>query len=197
MSDFVRELERVYPATVKSLRRADQEDLIHQFESFLREDLSGVSEPARWLPLYLKTRSVPGKILQASEWEWAHFVCQIVDYGRRPLDAGQVHINASMQFIELHESVPDLRRDPGLYGIFVFAGRVHSRQFALGEALLLETLHEDRKFSRAQLIEVARLEAESWPQLRATDWDALITELIQAGVLTEGAAPGSSVGGTR
>lgn len=65
MTDFVRELERVYPATVKSLRRADQEDLIHQFENFLMEDLSGVSEPARWLPLFLKTRAVPGKILQA------------------------------------------------------------------------------------------------------------------------------------
>ncbi|MBX3019193.1 MAG: hypothetical protein KF767_15005 [Bdellovibrionaceae bacterium] len=185
MTDFVRELERVYPATVKSLRRADQEDLIHQFENFLMEDLSGVSEPARWLPLFLKTRAVPGKILQASEWEWAHFVCQIVDYGRRPLDPGQIHINPSMQFIELHESVPDLRRDSGLYGIFVFGNRVHSRQFALGEALLLETLHEDRKFSRSQLIEAARIEAQSWPQLQAVDWDSLLNEMTVAGVLTE------------
>lgn len=185
MSDFVSELERVYPATVRSLRRADQEDLIHQFENFLMEDLSGVSEPARWLPLFLKTRAVPGKILQASEWEWAHFVCQIVDYGRRPLDPGQIHINVSMQFIELHEAVPDLRRDPGLYGIFVFGTRVHSRQFALAEALLLETLHEDRKYTRAQLIEAAKIEAESWPQLRATDWEGLIQEMSAAGVLTE------------
>jgi hypothetical protein len=188
MSDFVSELERVYPTTVRSLRRADQEDLIHQFENFLLEDLSGVQEPARWLPLFLKTRSVPGRILQASEWEWAHFVCQVVDYGKRPLDPGQIHINVSMQFIELHEVVPDLRRDPGLYGIYMLGSRVYSRQFSLAEALILETLHEDRKFSKSQLIEAAKSEAESWPQLRPTDWQALLEELAKVGVLIEGKA---------
>jgi len=186
MSDFVRELERVYPTTVRSLRRADQEDLIHQFENFLLEDLSGVSEPARWLPLYLKTRSVPGRILQASEWEWAHFVCQIVDYGKRPLDPGQIHINVSMQFIELHEAVPDLKRDPGLYGIYVVSSRVFSKQFSLAEALILETLHEDRKYSRGQLVECAQFEAEGWSQLRNTNWEQLIEEMTRVGVLVEG-----------
>lgn len=183
MSDFVRELERVYPTTVRSLRRADQDDLIHQFESFLLEDLSGVSDPARWLPLFLKTRSVPGLILKSSEWEWAHFVCQVVDYGRRPLDVGQVHYHPSMQFIELHESVPDLKLDAGLYGIYCAQNKVYSRQFSLAEALVLETLHEDRKFSHEQLITWVKLEAESWPKLKDTDWQALVTELTRVGVL--------------
>ena len=185
MSDFVSELERVYPTTVRSLRRADQEDLIHQFENFLQVDLSGVAEPARWLPLYLKSRSVPGRILQASEWEWAHFVCQVVDYGKRPLDIGQIHINVSMQFIELHETVPDLQRDPGLYGIYAMSSRVYSKQISLAEALLLETLHEDRKFTREQLIGFAELEAEAWPQLKNTNWVDVVTELVRIGVLIE------------
>lgn len=185
MSDFVRELERVYPTTVRSLRRADQEDLIHQFENFLQEDLSGVTEPARWLPLFLKTRAVPGMILQASEWEWAHFVCQVVDYGRRPLEKDQIHINISMQFIELHEAVPELRRDPGLYGIYCLNSRVYSKQFSLAEALVLESLHEDRKFNREQLIEFCKMEAEAWPQLKHTDWTFLLQEMCRIGVLVE------------
>lgn len=189
MSDFVRELERVYPTTVKSLRRADQEDLIHQFESFLSEDLAGVSEPARWLPLFLKTRSVPGLILQASEWEWAHFVCQVVDYGRRPLDLEQIHFHPSMQFIELHDMVPDLRREPGLYGIYFHAGRVLSRQFALTEALILESLHEPRKFSRKSLIEFVEEASLKWPQMSGVNWLQLIQELVQVGVLVEGPSP--------
>lgn len=185
MSDFVRELERVYPTTLRSLRRADQDDLIHQFETFLQEDLSGVSEPARWLPLFLKTREVPSLILQASEWEWAHFVCQIIDFGRRPLDEEQIHYNPSMQFIELHAPVPDLNREPGLYGIYRMNSKVYARQFCLGQALILESLHEDRKFNRAQLIRFVEEEAQAWPNLRDSDWDVLIDEMLECGALVE------------
>lgn len=183
MSDFVRELERVYPTTVLSLRRAACEDLIVQFESFLDTELAGVNEPARWLPLYLKTRAVPPVILQASEWEWAHFICQAVDFGRRPLDPDQVHINSSMQFIELHDRVPDLGKEPGLYGIFRTRSGVQHRFFPLAEALIMESLHEDRKFTKQQLAEYAAMEAEEWPGLRGVPWSEVIDDMIRAGVL--------------
>ena len=185
MSEFVRELERVYPTTIRSLRRAACEELIFEFEGFLDAELAGVNEPARWLPLYLKSREVPPLILQASEWEWAHFICQAVDFGRRPLDAGQIHYNSSMQFIELHNRVPELDKDRGLYGIFRSKNGIQHRFFPLAEALILESLHEDRKFSKTQLAEYAAFEAESWPGLKGINWSQLIDEMIAAGVLVE------------
>lgn len=173
-----------FSKTIETLERQGYGALTESFEyemqfQQLRLDL-------RWFPVFLKMQNCPQRLLELAEFEYLRAQVYSSDMGRPRTEPGLVALNPSAQFMEVHEALPELGREPGLYCLVKDGARFFEMELSLPQALLLDLLREDRKFTPEQLVAQAEIHPVKLP-LGREDWIRTLETLIERGVVLSGA----------
>lgn len=172
-----------FSKTIEALHKHGLESYVSGFEyelhfHQLRLDL-------RWFPVFLKMQNCPARLLSLAEFEYLRAQVYGTEMGAPRIDQGLLALNPSAQFMEVHESLPELGRGPGLYCMVRANGRFFEMELSLPQALLLDLLREDRKFTREQLLKQAEIHEVRLP-LSREEWSRTLTTLIERGVIAQG-----------
>lgn len=179
-------LHSVFPRTVELLHERRLSYLKDQFRKALLEDLmiASSSDHPRWFPVFLKFQGIRREILEVAEYEYlTHFV-EKIDLGKRKQDQGEIQLNPSVQFVELHYDQPKLGKRSGLYCFFKAREKFNEFKLEITQALIADLLQEGRKYSKSQLAEMAKLHAMG-SHRSVGDWLETIEEMISLGILVE------------
>lgn len=171
------ELQSIFPQTLASLRAQKLESVVVDFHRFCTNDLTQTSDAKGWFPVFLKAQGLSTEVTEICHYEWLKFSCVSLDWGAPKLDQGQIAITPGTQFINIENAAAALSCQPGPVAIYSQNGKAKSKSLTKAEALCLDTLNEDRKFNRAQLIDFLKMEGLRIPDLEKTDWENVINEL--------------------
>lgn len=201
--DLGQAMRNVFPHTLDVLQRQGNIILTEHFSVELTRwgSVLGDQSWAHWFPAFLKLQAVPSQILELAEFEYLRDLVERQDFGRARLDPGQVGLVAGAQFVFLSVAQPLLGKAPGLYCLFRSAvapvafhsvdqtwAKENPKNSAVElllrpqDAVLIDLLHEPRKFNRQQLVDQAELEgvAPRESLIEARD------HLLSSGLLVEG-----------
>lgn len=141
------------------------------FVGFLRQKFPGQSE-----------------ILETAHWEWVQAWIEIQPFDGESLsEPGIVALNPSLQIVTLSRKNPILKRDKGMYA-FIYnsaTATVGERPLDLVDALFIDLLQEDRKYSKKQLLEMASLSLKAAPALSSEEMEKKFLSLVADGILKD------------
>lgn len=177
------ELNRIYPRTLDSLKKERLDSMVGEFKRFCLNDLSDTTDIPRWLPVFLKAQGAPAALTEICHWEWLHFSCRHLDWGSSKLDPGQIGIAPGVQIMNIDKAAERLSVSRGLHVIYQTGTSAQARPLTAAEAICLDILNEDRKFTFLQLREFVKFEGENIAELKGTDWEKVIHQLKEEGIL--------------
>lgn len=175
--------QTAFPKTIETLNRQGLVRYVKGFE-FELESLH-LSLDLRWFPVFLKMQNCPRRLLALAEFEYLRAQVYTSELGRPKLEIGIVSLNPSAQFIEVQDQLPEIGRGPGLYCLVKSNSRFFEMELSLPQALLLDLLKEDRKFTEEQLFEMANLHDVKLG-LSKSHWIETLESLIDRGVVLIG-----------
>jgi hypothetical protein len=180
------ELKVVFPKTLEILGESKLSHITEEFFTELKDQVSSVlmSNDSRWFPVFLKMRGLSDEILEVAEFEYLRYLVRTQDFGKLKNENGTIKLNPSIQFIHLKRAQPKIQRQVGLYCFFKTNASFYELQLALDQALILDLMQEERKYSFDQLMEMALLNSHG-VQRSKEQWRATIAELIHLGVLID------------
>lgn len=127
------------------------------------------------------------ELLDLAHWEWVQAWIEIQPFDLSSYSKSiHVELNPSLQIVNLRVDNPMLDKKLGMYA-FAFdhtQNVVTETQLDIYQAYLLDLIQEDRKFTKAQLIEMALIGDEISPQLSSEQWYQKLTSLQEAGVVS-------------
>lgn len=112
-------------------------------------------------------------LLEVVQWEWIHAWLEVQPLDMPKCDPQVVFLNSSFHVVNLAEDNSWLQRVRGVYG-FVYSEKktaIVEKKIDVAEALLLDLLQEDRKYTKSQLLEMVVLSSESVTQLTSQEWE--------------------------
>lgn len=112
-------------------------------------------------------------LLEVAQWEWVQAWLEVQPLDVLRSDPQVVLLNSSFHAVTLAEDNSWLERERGVYG-FVYSERkaaIVEKKIGVAEALLLDLLQEDRKYTKRQLLEMVELSSESVTQLTSQEWE--------------------------
>ncbi|HWU44734.1 MAG TPA: hypothetical protein VN132_14880 [Bdellovibrio sp.] len=124
------------------------------------------------------------EILDLAYWEWVQAWLEIQPFDLQTnSDSGILTLNPSLQIVPLSSENSLLQRALGIYA-FVFSsrlGRVVERSLTPAEALLVDLLNEERKYTSEQLLEMATLSNEPTELSQANEgaWRKKLQNLLE------------------
>ncbi|PWU20050.1 MAG: hypothetical protein C5B49_04885 [Bdellovibrio sp.] len=177
------ELQQIFPQTLASLRREKLDLILNEFQRFCVNDLDDNKSVSGWFPVFLKAHGLSSELTEICYWEWLRFSCCSIDWGEPRMDPGQVRLAPGVQVMKIQDAAKKLAVDPGPHVIYQRGAKVQSRVVNAPEALLLDVLQEERKFSETQLVDYLKMEAEPFVNLRQADWRAVVGRLKDEGIL--------------
>jgi hypothetical protein len=172
-----------FSKTLEALEKQGLGSLIRSFEFELQ--FQQLRLDLRWFPVFLKMQNCPRRLLELAEFEFLRSQVYTNEMGRPRLEPGLLALNPSAQFLEVHEPLPEIGRGPGLYCLVKEGGRFFEMELSLAQALLLDLLREDRKYSPEQLLQQAELH-EVKLGLTREEWQRTLSSLIERGVIISG-----------
>jgi hypothetical protein len=174
----------IFPKTIELLHERRIAYLQSQFHKALVEDLmiANSSDQSRWFPVFLKFQGIRKEILEVAEFEYLQNLVKVQDHGKKKTDEGQVHLNPSAQFVELHHDQPKLGRKSGLYCFFKKNDHFYEFKMEIPHALVVDLIHEGRKYSKNQLSEMSKHHVMG-SHRSVEDWLETIEEMICVGIL--------------
>ncbi len=178
-----KELSRIFPQTLESLRVQKMESVVTDFNRFCVDDLNHSRDVSGWFPVFLKAHGYAPELTEICHYEWLKFSCLSMDWGETKLDQGQLGLAPGVQFINLEKAAKRLSHQPGPVVIFAKNGQAQARSLLASEALCLDVLSEDRKFNKTQLVDFLKMEGKNVPSLQKTDWDKVVQQLIEEKIL--------------
>ncbi len=180
----VSSLNIVFPKTIEILHEKKISYLQEQFRKTLHEQIlvSTDSDIPRWFPVFLKFQGIRPEILEVAEFEYLrHLVIQQEAAALR-MDHGQLGLNSTLQFVELHHAQPKLNRERGLYCFFKKQEQLIEYKLSIQQALVVDLLHDERKYSLEQLaLHAATHEMGRIQSLQK--WKETVFEMLQLGIL--------------
>lgn len=182
--------QSAFPKTIEALEKQGLATYVHSFEFELQ--VQQLRLDLRWFPVFLKMQNAPRRLLELAEFEYLRSLVYSSDFGRPVLDAGLLGLNPSAQFLEVHQPLPEINRGPGLYCLVKDGSRFFEMELSLAQALLLDLLREDRKYSLDQLLDQAELH-EVKLRLSREDWQRTLGTLLERGVIVRGAERSSEI----
>lgn len=130
------------------------------------------------------------QIVDLAYWEWVHAWLEMQPFDLNvKAEAGIITVNPTLQIVPLLERNNVLDKEQGMYS-FVFSPKkneVVEKPLSAAEALLLDLLQEDRKFSQGQLVEMALISEEANVQLSKETWQDTVQAMLAAEILFLGA----------
>lgn len=175
--------QNAFPKTLEALDKQGLSSYVQGFEFELKS--LNLSADLRWFPVFLKMQNCPRRLLELAEFEYLRAQVYQFDYGPIKLDVNLVGLNPHAQFIEVNEDLPELGRAPGLYCLVKAGARFFEMELSLPQALILDLLKEDRKYSIDQLIDMAVIHQVKLG-LSKEAWMSTISSLIERGVILKG-----------
>lgn len=135
----------------------------------------------RYFVGYLRQRFPQHKqLVDVAYWEWVSAWLEMQPFDIRPsAEDGILSANPSLQIVPVLEDNQTLQREKGMYA-FVYSSAqnaVMETKLSPEEALLIDLLQEDRKYTEAQLIEQALLSEELPQPLTQDQWAASLAKL--------------------
>lgn len=178
------QLHSVFPKTIEILQEKRISYLKEQFGKTLKEELllAAAYDQSRWFPVFLKFQGVRPEILEVAEFEYLRHSAKDSHQGLTKSEIGEVKLNSSLQFAELHFDQPRLGRTRGLYCFFKNSKGFFEFQMGILQALIVDLLHEERKYSLDQLADVASQHKMGSSQGKE-EWVQIIHEMVQLGIL--------------
>ncbi len=126
------------------------------------------------------------QIVDLAYWEWVHAWLEMQPFDLNiKSEPGIVVLNPTLQIVPLLEHNAVLGKEQGMYS-FVFSpkeNRVIEKPLVATEALLLDLLQEDRKYSQSQLVDMALLSEDINAQLSKADWEKTVDAMLAAEIL--------------
>ncbi len=162
-------------------------------QAYLREmDLSAEhnlkDEDLRYFAGFVRQKSGHKLISEVARWEGALCLLKTLEleFVVRG-DEGTVFLAPSLQTFPLTVGAEVLNKKPGLYGIIKQGSQVCDQLLGPFEALLIDLVQEDRKFTPEQLLQMAEFEGRELPQeireLSKTQREEKLKQLFQVGIL--------------
>lgn len=178
--------QRLFPRTAKTLGLAagkvrDSYLAEMEWSSWLLQD------HWRYFVGYLRQRFTQQKeLVDLAYWEWVQSWLEIQPFDLRAhSEKGIVTVNPSLQIVPLLENNSILQKMKGMYA-FVYSNRQHEvleKPLTAAQALLLDLLNEDRKFTSEQLIEMASISEELQPGLTKVQWAEVVADMVSSEIL--------------
>lgn len=177
---------RLFPRTEKALGVA----ATRMMDAYLQEmEWSSwlLQDHWRYFVGFLRSKFPENKtLLELAHWEWVHAWIEVQPFEPDFPEAGILQVNPSLQIIHLSVHNPVLSRDQGVYA-FVYDDKkqtVVEKRLDVYEAQILDLLHEDRKYTEKQLIEMALMSDEIDTQINSEEWGKKFQGLCQHGIIT-------------
>ncbi|MBX2996746.1 MAG: hypothetical protein KF681_18150 [Bdellovibrionaceae bacterium] len=183
MTSTQRTWRGAFPKTIEALGKQNLSAMIESFEFEL--EVQQLRLDLRWFPVFLKMQNCPRRILELAEFEYLRTQAYAMDMGRPRLDPGMIALNPQAQFVEVHEDLPEIGRGPGLYCLVKSGARFFEMELSLAQALLLDLLREDRKYSSQQLFDMAEIH-EVKLGLSRDQWASTLQTLLDRDVVVVG-----------
>ncbi|QDK37639.1 hypothetical protein [Bdellovibrio sp. NC01] len=178
--------QRVFPKTAQTLGLAaakvrDSYLAEMEWSSWLLQD------HWRYFVGYLRQRFPQQKeLVDLAYWEWVQAWLEVQPFDLHTnLEKGILTVNPSLQIVPLLENNSILGKMKGMYA-FVYSEKqeqVLEKPLTAAQALLLDLLQEDRKFSTEQLVEMASISEELQPNLNKTQWAEVVTDMLNSEIL--------------
>ena len=172
-----------FPKTIETLQRLGFASLVHSFEYELQ--FQQLRLDLRWFPVFLKMQNCPARLLELAEFEYLRAYVYSNDLGTPRVDAGLLALNPGAQFMEVNQNLPEINRERGLYCFIKEGSRFFEMQLSLAQALLLDLLREDRKYTVDQLLDQAELHQVKLPLTRE-EWRRTLASLEEKAVIVRG-----------
>jgi hypothetical protein len=169
-----------FSKTIEALTKSGLARFVDGFEYEIKAN--NLSADLRWFPVFLKMQSAPARLLEMAEFEYLRCQAFSADFGLPVLEYGVLALNPSAQFLEVRHQLSELQREPGLYCFVKSRGRFFEMQLSLEQALLLDLLHQERKYTRQQIVAEA-LEHPMKIKTDKSEWDQILASLIERGVV--------------
>lgn len=125
------------------------------------------------------------ELKELAHWEWVKAWLEIQPFEASQGEAGIVNLNPSLQIVPLTQRNSLLERDQGVYG-FVYSEAQESvveRPLDVYDAKIIDLLQEDRKYTPAQLVEMAALSDEITTQLSSVEWEKRFLSLSKDAII--------------
>ena len=174
-----------FTKTIEALAKQGLGDLVGSFEYEL--EVQQLRLDLRWFPVFLKMQNCPRRVQELAEFEYLRAQAYAMDMGPPRLDPGLITLNPQAQFVEVHEDLYEIGRGPGLYCMVKSGSRFFEMELSLQQALLLDLLREDRKYSREQLFDMAEIH-EVKLGLSREQWAATLQTLLDRDVVVVGSS---------
>jgi hypothetical protein len=178
------QLQAIFPKTLELLDESNSLHLREQFGVTATRDLLILSDKdqSRWFPVFLKLQGTRQQILEVAEFEYLKHTVRSLDFCDPIDEAGIIKLNPSVQFVELHYDQPKLGRLSGLYCFFKKTGGFFEFQLGIRQALVLDILQQERKYTVPQLIDMARLHKMGAGH-SIEEWKDIVEDMISIGLL--------------
>ena len=177
--------QSAFPKTIETLIKQGLGKIVEGFEYEL--NFQQLRLDLRWFPVFLKMQNCPARILELAEFEYLRAQVKTQDLGRPRLEEGLLAVNPSAQFMEVRHHLPEINRAPGLFCLVKEGGRSFEMELSLPQALLLDLLREDRKYTAEQLLDQAQLHEVKIP-LSLQEWRQTLMSLLETGVILQSEA---------
>ena len=172
-----------FPKTIETLSRLGFASLVESFEFELQ--FQQLRLDLRWFPVFLKMQNCPARLQELAEFEYLRAHVYSAEMGAPKVDPGLLALNPGAQFLEVNQGLPELNREKGLYCFIKEGSRFFEMQLSLAQALLLDLLKEDRKFSVDQLLEQAELHQVKL-NLNREEWRRVLASLEERAIIVRG-----------
>lgn len=131
----------------------------------------------------------PGQtdLLELAHWEWVQAWLEVQPFDGEASEPGVLTLNPSLQVVRLTRENLSLARDKGIYA-FIYSetkARVLEKPLDVIDAVLIDLLQEDCKYSRKQLLEMAVLSLIEAPLPSAEQIEKRFLSLVEADIIRD------------
>lgn len=194
-SSLEKKFSQRFPLCADFIKSKHLELLFKEFTEFIKEE--SLSPFERWWPLFLKEN-------QNNVWannKDVDLLCEVAQYEFYQIWAGEIdlganssrdliQINSTFQYVFIDKASELLSLSQGLYGIFKKPNQdmhpVQVLKLNEAQALMLDTLGEDRTFTEEQLAQWMDSNYGAFQfQDKNKTWRAVLTDLISKGILIQ------------
>lgn len=180
--------EKYFPLTCEVLgtrKKNLQDEYLKQMGFSSKQHQESVGD-LRYFAGFVRQKNLAmPEVIETAQWEGAKYLLSTVDMDFGVIaDQGTVILNPGLQTVEVKFAEDILQRAPGLYALVRNQEIIEVRLEAY-EALLLDLVQEDRKFTPQQLLQMMDLEESSfaWPWPTPEEREKRFEKLVQQGIL--------------
>lgn len=118
-----------------------------------------------------------------AHWEWVYAWVQVQPFHfTEVLESGIVEVNPSLQTVLLNEDLDYYQKEKGLYAFWYSPAedKVEILKLTMIQAFYLDLLNEDRKYTEAQLVEMAKINLTPKTELTEAEFFLLLKSDLEA-----------------